>query len=148
MYASCDMSAHLDLFSTILKQHGSSVTKPRIAVFEALLGQEPLTMHELVKRVPQIDRASVYRIVSLLETLGIVLRINIGWKYKLELSEAFSAHHHHLSCTKCGKTHALNEEVLEQAIDRLSKIHGFVPSSHQIEIQGICKSCRTGHAEI
>lgn len=137
------MSTHLELFSSMLKKHGSSVTKPRIAVFEALLGQEPLTMHELVKRVPEIDRASVYRIVSLLETLGIVLRINIGWKYKLELSEAFSAHHHHLSCVECGKTQVLNEEVLEQAIDRLSKIHGFIASSHQIEIQGTCKNCQT-----
>lgn len=98
-------------------------------------------MHELVVAAKDIDRASVYRTVDLFERLGIVQRINIGWKYKLELTDRFSDHHHHLSCTKCGKTIAMNENELEVFIEQIAHAHGFQPSAHQIEIQGLCSAC-------
>ncbi|HSW74449.1 MAG TPA: Fur family transcriptional regulator [Candidatus Saccharimonadales bacterium] len=136
------MSSTRELFAEALRQHTYSLTKPRLAVFNALLGEEPVSMRELGEKVPSIDRASVYRTVSLLEELGIILRINVGWKYKLELSEMFSTHHHHISCTACGKIVALNERALERVIDRLSALHGFIPAAHQIEIQGLCSNCQ------
>lgn len=136
------MSSALDKLTMLLKEHAYSVTKPRLAVFEALLGSEPLSMHELVERVPAIDRASIYRTVGLYEELGIILRINIGWKYKLELSDTFSEHHHHLGCTMCGKTIPINESRLEQLVEQLSAAHNFIPQAHQIEIQGVCANCK------
>lgn len=136
------MSSAIDKLTALLKQHGYSITKPRTAVFEALLGSEPVTMHELVRCVVATDRASIYRAVGLFEELGIVQRINIGWKYKLELSDAFAEHHHHLSCTICGTTVPINETRLEQLVDQLSAAHGFQVQAHQIEIQGICLSCQ------
>lgn len=128
--------------ATMLKEHGYSVTKPRLAVFEQLLGQEPLSMHTLVDRVQTVDRASVYRTVALFEELGIVIRINIGWKYKLELSERFAEHHHHLSCIRCGQTVPINEQSLERMIEQLSSDYRFKPTAHQIEIQGLCAHCQ------
>ena len=128
---------------TLLKKQKYSITQPRLAVFTALWGQEPLSMHELVAKVQGIDRASVYRAVALFEELGVVHRINIGWKYKLELSEAFTQHHHHLSCIKCGKTTPINEAKLETLIEQLSALHHFTPTAHQIEIQGYCQECKT-----
>lgn len=98
-------------------------------------------MHELVSRATGVDRASVYRTIELFERLGIVLRVNIGWKYKLELSEMFSDHHHHLSCIECGKVIAMNEGALEEVIERLSSEHGFKPVTHQVEVQGVCRKC-------
>jgi Fur family ferric uptake transcriptional regulator len=135
------MQTSHEKLAALLKKQGLSVTKPRLAVFQALIGKDPLTMHELVTQVTAIDRASVYRTIDLFEKLGVVIRINIGWKYKIELSDAFLEHHHHLSCTSCGKTVAMNETELEHAIDRLSNLHGFVPFAHQIEIQGTCNDC-------
>src|SRR5688572_29390322 len=126
----------------ILKSAGFSVTKARLGVFNALLGHEPLSMHDLVERAGNIDRASVYRAVELFEQLGVVQRLNIGWKYKLELTDKFAEHHHHLTCTHCGRTIAMNEDELEQLIARLASAHDFTPSSHQIEIQVVCADCR------
>ncbi|HEU4914797.1 MAG TPA: Fur family transcriptional regulator [Candidatus Saccharimonadales bacterium] len=137
------MSSPHDAFRSILKKHRQSVTQARLAVFEALLGQEPVRMHELVERVGNIDRSSVYRAVELFEKLGIVQRLNTGWKYRVELTDIFTGHHHHLTCNDCGKTIALNEIHLESVIDQLSKQHGFEPTAHQIEIQGICQVCLT-----
>lgn len=136
------MSSPQETFQKLLKEQGSSITAARRAVFEALLGQEPLSMHELVKRVGTVDRASVYRTVDLFERLGIVQRLNTGWKYKIELTDKFCEHHHHLTCTHCGRTVAINAHALERFIEQAAAEHGFRPTAHQIEIQGICEDCR------
>jgi Fur family ferric uptake transcriptional regulator len=132
----------MDQFKALLKASGRSVTKARVVVFGAFLGSEPLSMAELVRKVPEVDRASVYRAVNLFEQLGIVQRVNIGWKYKLELTEHFAAHHHHLSCITCGRTIEMSELELERLIHSLAATHDFTPTAHQIEIQGLCSNCR------
>jgi Fur family ferric uptake transcriptional regulator len=70
-----------------------------------------------------------------------VQRLNTGWKYKIELTDKFAEHHHHLTCTTCGQTTSLNEAELESFIEKIAHDYGFTPSSHQIEIQGLCKTC-------
>lgn len=137
------MSEPNDQLQKALRQSGYSVTAVRQKVFEALQGQEPLTMSELTKRCSGIDRASVYRTVALFENLGIVQRLQIGWKYKLELSDQFSHHHHHASCLHCGKLIALPEDLaLEKRLHALAKAQNFQPTDHQIEIRGLCQSCQ------
>lgn len=100
-------------------------------------------MHELVERTASIDRASVYRTIELFEQLGIVQRLNTGWKYKIELSDKFTDHHHHVTCVQCDKTVAMNEQELERFIEQIAHHHGFVPTAHQIEIQGLCQACQS-----
>ena len=129
-------------FKLLLKSAGYSITAARTAVFEALLGHEPLSMHELVERVGKVDRASVYRAVDLFERLGIVLRLSSGWKYKLELTDKFAEHHHHLTCIRCGRTVAMNEDELERLIAELAATHRSKPTAHQIELQGLCQDCQ------
>lgn len=137
------MQTPLELFRAILKEADASVTQARIAVFTALSEQaEPVSMQQLVGQARGVDRASVYRAVELFERLGIVHRITMGWKYKLELTDRFLGHHHHLSCVECGQTTAINEIALEQFVEKLAHAHGFLPSAHQIEIQGVCRRCR------
>lgn len=136
------MSNNAEQLTALLKDAGYSVTRPRLAIFRALAGQEPMSMHQLIQKVPDYDRASVYRAVELFERLGVVQRLNIGWKYKLELSDKFAEHHHHLSCTQCGRTISLNESELERLVADLATSHDFVPVAHQIEIQGLCAPCR------
>lgn len=136
------MSAAQDAFKAILKANNQSITVARLRVFEALLGQEPLPMHQLVARSEKVDRASVYRAVELFERLGIVQRLYTGWKYTLELTDKFTVHHHHLTCTQCGHTTAINENQLEELIRSLATEYNFMPTAHQIEIQGICAECQ------
>src|SRR6185503_6128377 len=98
-----------------LKQHGFSYTAARKLVFDALHNREAMSMAELVKAcAAELDRATVYRTIDLFEKLGIVDRLQIGWKYKLELTDTFADHHHHLTCSNCGIIIALSEDsVLE-----------------------------------
>lgn len=136
------MSSPVETFQTLLKRHKASVTTARMVVFEALVGQEPLSMHELVARVKSVDRASVYRAIQLFEELGIVQRLYNGWKYRIELTDKFSEHHHHVTCTQCGQTTAINEAQLEAFIEQIAHSYGFMPEAHQIEIQGLCQACQ------
>lgn len=100
-------------------------------------------MAELAKACASIDRASVYRTITLFERLGIVKRLQMGWKYKLELSDAFQHHHHHLTCSRCGRIIPLPEdERLEKRLRQLVDTLGFDMRDHQLEIQGYCDSCR------
>lgn len=137
------MTTPVNQLSAVLKRGHYSLTKPRRAVFATLQGQEPQTMHELVARCRDIDRASIYRTVALFEQLGIVHRLQMGWKYKLELTDAFSHHHHHLSCTQCGNITALPEDpALERRLQALAAQYNFTAQDHQLEIRGLCSHCR------
>lgn len=138
------MVSKQQLLKIKLKEHGYSLTAPRQAVFDALIGQEPQSMAYIIDKVSKIaNRASVYRTVELYEKLGIIKRLHIGWKHKLELSEIFSHHHHHLTCLSCGKITPMREDpVFERSIKLLALKEKFLPKEHQLEIQGVCESCQ------
>ena len=128
--------------ATLLRDSGNSVTQQRLFVFSLLEGKEPLTMAELYLLAKhKLDRASVYRTVALFEELGIVQRVNIGWKYKIELSDRFAEHHHHLTCLTCHKVIPISEQELEAFISGLAKSYQFKPVDHQVEVQGYCEAC-------
>lgn len=131
-------------FAATLRQHGHSLTKPRRVVFAAMQDQEPMTMRQVIERCSSIvDRSSIYRTVALFEQCGIVQRLQMGWKYTLELTDTFHHHHHHLTCHNCGRVIPLPEnEALEQSLEQLALAHDFVMQRHQLEIQGLCRNCR------
>lgn len=133
----------LALLQKVLKDNGYSLTKPRQMVCELLKGREPQSMRELAARSRGlIDRASLYRTIDLFEKLGLVRRVYIGWKYKVELSDVFTHHHHHISCLGCGKIVAITEEAeIERLIRDISARHGFTASRHQLEVSGYCPAC-------
>ena len=134
-----------DILAAKLRAANYSATKPRLAVFTMLQQHDSITIRELVEGLRgTVDRASVYRTVDLFEKLDIVHRIYNGWKYKLELSDDFMHHHHHLTCTICGRVISIVEDTeLSKIIDRMSTMHNFTVTNHQFELTGVCQSCAT-----
>lgn len=137
-------SASDQQLTSALKGKGFKVTPARRVVYTALQDQEPQTMHSLILTcLGQVDRATVYRTIILFERLGIVKRLQIGWKYQLELSDDFHYHHHHLTCDNCSRVFPLaSDQGLEQSLARLAKKHNFQMRTHEVEIQGLCPKCR------
>jgi Fur family ferric uptake transcriptional regulator len=132
----------LEQLRNTLKDHGRSLTHPREIIFLALKDSPPLSMNQLVAACPMIDRASVYRTIILFEELGIVKRLQIGWKYQLELTDVFH-HHHHLTCLKCGQViHFDADSQLEARLAAIADRYTFSSQDHQLEIQGVCANCR------
>ena len=140
--------ADVHTFRTLLRAHGYRVTDSREATFKLLVHPEPQSMREIIKRGDgSVDRVSVYRNIELFEKLGIVNRIYIGWKYKLELSDDFVRPHHHLTCLGCGNIIDIKDEAhIDEFIAELATRFDFQPRRHQFEIDGYCKNCRVKQA--
>lgn len=51
-------------------------------------------------------------------------------------------HHHHLTCSGCGKTVEFDLPGFEEQVEKIGKKHGFSGISHQVELHGICPRCR------
>jgi Fur family transcriptional regulator, ferric uptake regulator len=137
------MEPKITALTAALKRRGYSLTMARKTVFVVLTEHGALTMHELILNCPAIDRASVYRTIVLFESLAITHRVHIGWKYRVELSDSFDHHHHHATCTRCGKNVVLEEDpAFETAIQQLANQYNFSVVSHQVELSGICAVCK------
>lgn len=134
----------IEKLKQILEHSGYSVTKQRLSVFGVLQTPKPQTIAQIVDALEGIvDRASVYRTVTLFEELKIVNRIQIGWKYKLELSEEFSPHHHHITCSNCSRVISFDEPLeLDALIGGLAEKYDVLIKNHTLELSGLCSNCR------
>jgi Fe2+ or Zn2+ uptake regulation protein len=135
------MEQYAKHYAQLLKKEGYSVTTPRKVVFEVLYSYGLQSMAQLIHRCKTIDRASVYRTVELLERVGAVNRVPQGFKYKLELSEAFLPHHHHIVCSTCGKQSDIEQNKLEELLESIAREKSYILSAHKVELQGICYHC-------
>ncbi len=122
----------------------------RRALLELLACQEcALTAHEIedALRADQpggrrVSRASVYRILDELDSLGLVQRVETGQamvRYE-RVSEA-ATHHHHLVCDECGIIMPFSDPALERAIETLSDRVPLDVSEHEIVLRGACRDC-------
>jgi Fe2+ or Zn2+ uptake regulation protein len=132
-------------FDKILASKGLRVTNARKMNFDALFGHEPLTMSQLIAKLKgKVDRVSVYRNVELFEKLGIVNKLYFGWKYKIELSDIFIGHHHHLICIDCGEVKDIKGEAeIDRYISQVTKKAGFAPTRHTFDVEGYCNKCNS-----
>lgn len=137
-------SNDITTFSHLLNQSGYRVTQARTTTFQLLISPHPQSIRQILDKAQHknIDRVSVYRSIELFEKLGIVHRIYTGWKYTLELSDQFIAHHHHLSCLGCGKIIDINDEQhIDEFIASLAAEFSFTPRRHIFEVDGYCQNC-------
>ena len=131
-------------FKRIITSNDYRLTAAREATFKLLISDQPQSIKEILAKADgSVDRVSIYRNIQLFEKLGIVHRIYVGWKYKLELSDEFVAHHHHLSCLSCGKMIDIEDEKhIDEFIEEITAKVGFTPRRHLFEVDGYCKECR------
>ena len=130
-------------YDKLLTQHRLSNTRVRREVFNVLLhSNRALSMSELIQRCSSIDRVSVYRCIEIFEKVGIVHRVQTGWKYKLELGDKFKPHHHHMTCLTCGRSIEIDDpKSLDAAIQNISRQYSFQPTRHSFEVEGYCLLC-------
>ena len=109
-----------------------------------VLGSEncALTALEIDKRLPDVGRATVYRALDQLESLGLVQRVDLGGEAAgYERLDPQGHHHHHIVCERCGRVVAFEDEGLERAIVALGKRPDFTVSSHEVTLRGECSDC-------
>jgi Fur family transcriptional regulator, ferric uptake regulator len=137
------VSVEVKRFRELLTANGYFVTQPRLRLFKILQAHNELTIPQLITLLDLHDQATVYRNIKLFENLGIVSRLRLGWHSKLELSDIFRHHHHHMTCLACGKVVILKDNrAIEQQIERVSHALKFKSVDHQLEIRGYCHKCQ------
>jgi Fur family transcriptional regulator, ferric uptake regulator len=89
-----------------------------------------------------VARASIYRILEQLESLGLVQRVETGKSSVFyEAVRGEHLHHHHLVCDRCGKLVPFADEELEKTIGKLSRRVPFEVSDHEVVLHGACDAC-------
>jgi Fur family transcriptional regulator, ferric uptake regulator len=90
---------------------------------------------------PRLGRATVYRAVEMLFSLGLLDRIEFAdgtHHYRV----CGGAHHHHLTCTQC---HLVVEVDICLPVDQFTSIGkqtDFAIEGHSITLFGRCPACR------
>jgi Fur family ferric uptake transcriptional regulator len=114
-----------------------------------LLGEQDccLSAQEIFDRLRASGRrvgiASVYRVLDLLTSEGLLQRIDLGSGIsRFEPARSGGEHHHHLVCDSCGKVEAFEDRALETAIHRLETSSGYAVAGHDVVLHGACGDCR------
>jgi Fur family ferric uptake transcriptional regulator len=91
----------------------------------------------------RVARASIYRILDLLQNRGLVARLELGdATARYELIDPAGAHHHHLLCDACGRLVPFDDSDLERSIDRISRRLGIRADAHEVVLHGACSGCQ------
>jgi len=131
----------------VLSQGGHHRGAARDAIIELLAGQTcALSAIEIEDRLRaserSVARASVYRVLELLQERGLVARLELGdATARFELVDPAGEHHHHLLCDSCGALVPFDDADLERSIDRLTRRLGFSANGHEVVLRGECSAC-------
>jgi Fe2+ or Zn2+ uptake regulation protein len=135
----------------VLRTTGLRVTMPRVQVIRTLgESNRALSAYAIHERIHagggMIDVVSVYRILAMLQSAGLVHHIGIVDGYiPCRLQGDHDTECEHMVCAKCGCVTELPlSSVARDATTAQAKSVGFDPSSIKVELLGTCKHCAAG----
>lgn len=120
----------------------------RTAVIESLAGQTCCrSAQEIFDQLRgdgrRVGIASVYRVLDLLVSLGLVQRLDLGGGIsRYEPALPGGEHHHHLVCVECGEVRPFEDPRLESAIEQTAARSDFTIDGHDVVLRGHCPDCR------
>ena len=129
-----------------LKEAGLKVTHPRVRILE-LFQSDPETHYSaeevhnhLLKNNESIGLATIYRVLTQLETAGLLQKNNFD--DSISTYEIKKQHHDHLICTECGKIIEFIDDELEVMQEKISRKHNFKLTSHVMTLFGTCSDSK------
>jgi len=143
-----DLAAQVATFAEHCRKSGLSVTRQRLALFEALAAsrEHPSAedLHRTVrKRLPHLSLATVYKNLEALREIGAVTDVNAlheHGRYEAALpGTGAGIPHHHLVCMCCRKVVDLHDTRLDSL--RVSDAQGFQVRALKVQVEGICPEC-------
>ena len=129
-----------------LEERGYRLTPERQTVLEHVLGStEPFTAEDVVRHLPGVGRATVFRTLKLLLEMDVICRIlreDGGVLYQ----PSRRGHHHHLVCINCGRVQDFTNCAVPDLVSELAQRTDYTIEGHRLEIYGRCPACRSGVA--
>jgi Fur family ferric uptake transcriptional regulator len=135
-------------FVDLLRKASLKATKSRLSIIGFLFHKHgPFTPDEIFQNVGKedVDLTTVYRTVTALEKIGILVRCEFGdgvARFEFPGNIDMSEHHHHVICRRCKKVTALELCLSDKWKKTLAQM-GYTELSHTLEFFGVCQACET-----
>jgi Fe2+ or Zn2+ uptake regulation protein len=136
-------------FSDQLRKADLRVTRPRVAVLEAVRDHPHADTETILSAVrnglPDVSRQAVYDVLNALTAVGLLRRIQpLGMVARYE--SRVGDNHHHVVCRSCGIIADIDCAVgdapcLTPADDEV--LEGFVLDEAEVIYWGLCPNCST-----
>jgi Fur family transcriptional regulator, ferric uptake regulator len=131
----------------ILQKAGISKTSQRLAVLDILSkATTPLSVNairQVLESKANIDKVTVYRILSLFRQRGIIREIaSAGGASYFEMATSENPLHPHFSCRNCGAFTCLAPLSFSQAPELILPKDDYSIDHIEINISGLCACCR------
>jgi Fur family ferric uptake transcriptional regulator len=128
-----------------LDRAGYRLTAPRRSVAALIADQDGhFTAAELVQaahaRRVGVGRATVFRTLEVLEELGAVERLDLPSGEHAYVG-CEPAHHHHVVCSRCGRTDEIDDAGLRSVVREVARRTGYRVDEHRLELFGLCPAC-------
>lgn len=136
-----------------LENAGYRLTAPRRALADLIAGREgsTFTAADLVADVRSrrlgIGRATVFRAIELLVSVGAVERIDLQNGEHAYVA-CVPTHHHHVICSRCARATEIGDLGLGAVAREVARRTGYRVDEHRLELFGLCPACQraTAHA--
>ena len=137
----------------LLNDKGIKFTSQRNITFNVLRQADlPITAEQLFMKLKEVDStislSTVYRILDMFVSKGLVLKANISDDNKAMFELNRMEHKHHLICLRCKKIMVVDNcplEIYEKALEQKTK---YQITAHKLEIFGFCPLCQEKGGEI
>jgi Fe2+ or Zn2+ uptake regulation protein len=125
---------------------GYRLTGPRRAVADLIAEHDGhFTAAELESAARDrrlgISRATLFRALDLLTELRVVERLDLPSGEHAYVPCARS-HHHHVICSRCGRTTEVEDSGVAEAIAEIARRSGYRIDTHRLELFGLCRHCQ------
>lgn len=128
-----------------LKEKGLRLTHPRRLILDYIHDNaDHLTAEEIISYVhvkqPRINKSTIYRTLELLEKNECVFKSES--MDRVIYHHAEEGHHHHLVCSKCGKTIECDDNLFRPVEKSLLRRYGFKVDFKHLVVNGLCEECK------
>jgi Fur family transcriptional regulator, stress-responsive regulator len=137
-------------FAQLLRGAGLRVTRPRVAVLDALAELAHADTESVIGAVrrdlPEVSHQAVYDSLRTLTAAGLARRIQPTGsvaRYEVRVGD----NHHHLVCRSCGAITDVDCAVGEIPCLTASDDHGYVVDEAEVIFWGTCPACASASAE-
>lgn len=98
-------------------------------------------LNDARQRDVHVGRATVFRTLDLMTTNRALERIDLPTGEHAYVSCAPEQHHHHVVCSKCGKSVEVEDAGLQSVVGEIAHRSGYQIDSHRLELFGLCPDC-------
>jgi Fur family transcriptional regulator, ferric uptake regulator len=146
------MTPHSPTVLAALEDAGQRVTRPRKAVASLIDDRAAhFTAADLLDdaraRRLSLGRATVFRTLELFSEMGLLERIDLPSGEHAYVACAPRGHHHHVICSRCGRTAEVADFGLDDIVDTVAIRTGYQIEDHRLEMYGLCPACRARSGE-